>query len=303
MSYEERVKIENMRNLGMSIRAIAQEIGRHPSSIAYELKKKVRGRYDAKKAHHKTYRRRWLSKKECLKVAMNRELQNFVEECLKQYWSPERISGYLKRRGVTCSSKAIYKYIDHRRLERYLFWSWNKKKPGMKRYRNGRTNDGRRYIGQRPTVTDSGHYEADFIVSSESSYVLLVVVDIYTRFVYIKRLANRKHAVVRRAFRNIFKGKKVRSLTLDNDIAFNCWKHIEADIKTTIYFTHPYSSWEKGLVENTNRWIRCFVPKKTDIRDVSLSDIRNIAFYVNHTPRQCCNYYSPFELELENQSV
>lgn len=301
LNYEERIKIEGYLQDNKSYRKIAEILNRSVNTISYEVRtKSVKGAYDARKAQQKTYRRRWLSKKGCLKVAMHKELQNFVEECLRKYWSPERMSGYLKRMGVVCSTKAIYKYIDHRSLERYLFWSWNKRKPGMKRYRNGRTNDRRRYIDQGPKVTGSGHYEADFIVSSKSSYVLLVVVDIYTRFVSIKRLPNRKHAVVRRAFSRIFKGKTVKSLTLDNDIAFNCWKTIEADIKTTIYFTHPYSSWEKGLVENTNRWIRCFVAKKRDIAHVSLSEIRNIQNYLNHTPRQCIGFRSSYELVLEN---
>lgn len=302
LTYEERVKIEGYLADNKSYREIARLLSRSVNTISYEVRNnRVKQAYRAKKAHHKAYHKRWLSKKTCLKVAMNTNIQSFVEECLRFYWSPERISGYLKRIGIVCSTKAIYKYISHRGLERYLFWSWNNKKPGRKHYRNGKTHDGRRYINQRPSVETSGHYEADFIVSSSSSYVLLAVVDIYTRHTTIRKLPNRKHAVVRRAFKSVLKGKIVKSLTLDNDIAFNCWKQIEADTKTTIYFTHPYSSWEKGLVENTNRWIRCFVPKKTDIRYVSLSEIQNIQSYLNHTPRQCIGYKTSYELELEGK--
>ena len=301
LTYEERVKIEGFLKDKKSYRKIAELLSRSVNTISYEIKKKsVKGIYTAKKAQIKSYQKRWLSKKGCLKVAMHKDLQGFVEECLQQRWSPERISGYLRRVGIVCSMKAIYKYINHRSLERYLFWSWNKKKPGRKRYGNGKTDDGRRYIDQRPAVDSSGYYEADFIVSSQSSYVLLVVVDIYTRFVSIKRLANRKHVVVRRAFKSVFKGKSVKSLTLDNDIAFNCWKAIERDIDTIIYFTHPYSSWEKGLVENMNRWIRCFVPKRRDIQDVSLQELKNIQEWMNTTPRQCLGYKSSYELTLDN---
>ncbi len=298
--YEERVKIEGYLADSKSYHEIARLLDRSKNTISYEVKKNsVLGVYTAKKAQVKAYQKRYWSKKGCLKVATHNQLQKFVEACLEKRWSPERISGYLKRIGVVCSTKAIYKYIDHRSLERYLFWSWNKRKPGMKRYCNGRTNDNRRYIDQRILKAESGHYEADFIVSSKSSYVLLVVVDIHTRHITIKQLPNRKHAVVQRAFKTVFKGKKVKSLTLDNDIAFNCWRKVETDINTTIYFTHPYSSWEKGLVENMNRWIRCFVTKRRDISTVTVQELKNIQDWMNDTPRQCLGFRSSNEVVLE----
>jgi IS30 family transposase len=301
ISYEERVKIEGYLAASKSYHEIARLLDRSRNTISYEIQKNsVKGIYSAKKAQVKAYQKRYWSKKECLKVSMNNELQRFIEACLEKHWSPERISGYMKRIGITCSTKAIYKYIQQRSLERYLFWSWNKRKPGMKRYHNGRTNDGRRYIDQRILSNESGHYEADFIVSSKSSYVLLVVVDIHTRFVTIKRLTNRKHAVVQRAFKTVFKGKKVKSLTLDNDIAFNCWRKVASDSNTTIYFTHPYSSWEKGLVENMNRWIRCFVAKRKDIGTVSVQELKNIQDWMNDTPRQCLGFRSSNEVVLEH---
>lgn len=301
LTYEERVKIKGFRESGKSIRAIARILRRSPNTISYELReKRVNGVYTPKKAQHKSYSRRYWSKKRCLRVAMNKEIQTLVEQYLEYRWSPERISGYLKRQGYLVSKKAIYKYIQHRSLERYLFWSWNKKKPGRKRQKHGKSCDGRRYIEERPEPKGSGHYEADFIVSSKSTAVLLVVVDINTRHTSIKKLPNRKHVVVRRAFKKIFEEKTVKSLTLDNDIAFNCWRTVQSDIGTKVYFTHPYCSWEKGLVENTNRWIRCFVPKKKDIKDVSSSEIQSIQDWLNHTPKQCLGFRSSSEVLLDH---
>ena len=301
LRYEERVKIEVLRQSGKSIRAVARMLGRSPNTISYELtNKQVKGECIAKKAQVKSYQKRYHSKRGCLKIAMDKNLQQFVHTCLRQYWSPERISGFVKRFGYSVSTKAIYKYIRSRSLERYLFWSWNKKKTGRKRYPHGNANDGRRYIDVRPKVVSSGHFEADFIVSSKSTYVLLVVVDIHTRLTFIRKLPNRKHATVLRAFSRVFKDKTVRSLTLDNDIAFNCWKTLEGHLKTTIYFTHPYSSWEKGLVENTNRWIRCFVPKRTDINDVSFAELQNIQSWLNSSPRQCLGFRSSLEIQLQD---
>lgn len=300
LNYEERVKIEGFLEDGKSKRAIARLLNRSASTIWYELKyHSVKGVYTAKKAQVKAYQRRYYSKRSCLKVSKHGALQRYVERKLREKLSPERISGRLRRYGITVSSKAIYKYIRHRSLEQYLFWNWNKKKPGRKRYTNGKTLDGRRYIEERPEIVGSGHYEADFIVSRKSTYVLLVVVDIVTRYVSIRRLPNRKHATVLRGFQSIFKGRKVESLTLDNDIAFNNWRTIEHNIDTITYFTHPYCSWEKGLVENTNRWIRCFIPKRTDIKSVSSLCIKYIEQYLNNTPRQCLGYQTALEVELE----
>lgn len=302
LTYEERVKIEGFRESGKSIRAIARILKRSPNTISYELRQKqVCEIYQAKKAQHKTYRKRYLSKRDCLRVAMNRSLEKFVIVCLEQRLSPERISGLATRLGFQVSTKAIYKYIKHRSLERYLFWSWNKKKPGRKRQRYGQSFDGRRYIEDRPEVKTSGHYEADFIVSSHGPWVLLVVVDIHTRHTTIRKLPNRKHAVVRRAFVNIFKAKTVKSLTLDNDIAFNCWRTVESDIGAKVYFTHPFSSWEKGLVENTNRWIRCFVPKRSDIKNITSAEVQNIQAWLNYSPRQCLGFRSAEEVFLEER--
>src|SRR3989344_8531632 len=95
LSYEERVKIEVLKAEGKSARSIALILGRSPNTIALELKeKKVKGAYGAKKAQHKTYWRRYLSKRGCLKVAMDRNLNKLVREQLTEGWSPERIAGW-----------------------------------------------------------------------------------------------------------------------------------------------------------------------------------------------------------------
>jgi len=298
LSYEERVAIETLRKRGLSMRLIAKELGRSPNTVSYELREKVvKGSYDPKKAHHKSYVRRYLSKRDCLKIATDKELKALVERLLKQRVSPERISGYIKRFGFKASPKAIYKYAYHRCFEYCLFWSWNKKKSGRKRKNHQSVIDGRRYINERPPLDGTGHFEADFIVSSHNSYCLLVVVDRFSRYTEIRKLPNRKHATVSRAFKQIFKDKTVKTLTLDNDIAFGGWKQLPGDV----YFTHPYCSWEKGLVENTNRWIRCFVPKRSDIKSVPNATIQNVQSWLNSSPRQCLGFKSAEEVLLDYQ--
>lgn len=303
LSYEERIKIALLLKQGLSIRKIGRELGRHHSCIAYELKqKKVKGQYIPKKAHHKSYWKRYQSKINCMKVALDKNLTDFVEEKLKQRWSPERISGYLKKQGIKVSTKAIYKYIYSRCLERYLFWRKHKKKPIFKKYRN-LIKDNRKRIDLRPGVNGYGHLEADFIVSSKSNYSLLVIVDKYSRNTWIRKLPNRKHATVVRAFWDTMADYQVKTITLDNDISFNCWLKIEKLFNCQIYFCQPYHSWEKGLVENTNRWIRTVVPKKKDIREVTEEELHSAELFLNEIPRQCLGYKTAKEVLCENQAA
>ena len=140
-----------------------------------------------------------------------------------------------------------------------------------------------------------GHFELDFIVSKESAWVLLVAVDTLTKQTFIRKLPNRKRTTIRRALSALFRGVTVRSITTDNDIAFTCWRELEALLNTQIYFTHPYHSWEKGLVENTNRWIRCFVPKRRDIASVTEEEMLAIHSFLNDRPRECIGFRSPRE--------
>lgn len=294
LTYEERIQIDLLYRNKVSIRGIARLLERSPNTISRELKeKKVKGIYLPKKAQQKTYRLRYLSKRSCMKVSMDPYLSKFVDTHIRLRWSPERMSGYLRLCGYNVSTKAIYRFVYRRSLDSYLIYHKRKRK---QRRHKAQWLDGRRYIEKRPQIHTSGHYEADFIVSSHNQVSLLVVVDKHTRYTKIERIPNRKHAVVTRAFKRMFQDTNVKTLTLDNDISFSHWKFLERELNTTIYFTHPYCSWEKGLVENTNRWIRLFVPKKSNIALATDADIQNALYYLNEIPRQCLQFRTAQEL-------
>jgi IS30 family transposase len=294
LSFEERVQIELLKRSGVSIRGMSRLLGRSPNTISRELREKqVHGVYLPKKAHHKTYYRRYLSKRQCLKVSKDPYLAWFVDIHIRKQWSPERIAGYLRFAGHQVSTKAVYRFVYQRSLDGHLLLKSRRKKS---RRHKPQWGDRRKYIEQRPSIVTSGHYEADFIVSSHNQVSLLVVVDTHTRRAWIERIPNRKHAIVTRAFLKIFNGINVKSLTLDNDISFSHWKKLERDLNTNIYFTHPYRSWEKGLVENTNRWIRLFLPKRCDINLVPQAKIERALQYLNEIPRQCLGYRTTVEV-------
>lgn len=304
LSYEERVKIEVLKAGGKSVRSIARQLERSPNTIGRELKeKRVRGLYQPKKAQHKTYWRRYLSKRGCMKVAMSRELAALVFEKLPQGWSPERIAGYATRMGIPLSKKAVYKFVHSRCLERYLFWSRVKKKHGPKRKAASPKDPLKRALALRPPVLGSGHMELDFLVSRQSSAVLMVLVDRHARHTLIRRLKAKTHRAVLGALRDIHLRYRLKTITTDNDIVFRKWRALEEALAVPFFFTQPYHSWEKGLVENTNRWIRCFVPKKRDLATVSDDELRSIEFFLNETPRQVLGYMTAREVLLSTTSV
>jgi len=304
---EERFVIEKLYRVGVLVRRIAELLGRSPNTISREIKKhSVKGVYDAVKAKQKSSAERWRAKEQCLKVAMNSFLCVFVEERLdKPYrWSPKQISGHLKKEyGIVCSAKAIYKFAESRGLNHLLFWGWNDHKGGRKRGHWKSAKDGRAYIDERPERKGVGHIELDFIVSKESSWVLLVAVDFLAKRTWVKKLPNRKHSTIRAVFSSMFHGVELKTITTDNDIAFTCWRELEVLLNTPIYFTHPYHSWEKGLVENTNRWIRCFVPKRRDIETVTQEDLDEIHAFLNDRPREILGFRSPIEYYQSLTSV
>jgi len=297
LSFEERFVIEVMYRGGAAIREIAKFLGRSPNTVSREVSRNsIHAVYGAKRAWQKVSARRWRAKSQCLKVAMDSFLSSFVEERLNEKWSPKQISGYLARElNISCSAKAVYKFAERRGLDYLLFWGWNKHKGGRKRSRWKTAKDGRKYLELRPERVGMGHFELDFIVSKESSFVLLVAVDTLTKQTLVRKLPNRKRATVRSALSLMFQGVALQSITMDNDIAFTCWRELEVLLNTPIYFTHPYHSWEKGLVENTNRWIRCFVPKRRDIETVTQEDLDEIHAFLNDRPRECLGFRSPRE--------
>lgn len=139
--------------------------------------------------------------------------------------------------------------------------------------------------------------------TSNSKWVLLVVVDRFTKRTWVVKLPNRKRDTIRAALSKLFHGAELKSITTDNDIAFTCWRELEVLLNTSIYFTHPYHSWEKGLVENTNRWIRCFVPKRRDIGTVTQEELIEIHSFLNDRPREVLGFRTASSYYLKQESV
>lgn len=305
---EERFCIEKMLKQSKSFSEIGRVLGRGISTISEEVNENGGGeRYRAEKADRRAYLKQYWKKKNCNKVAMNGNLTKFVEKKLAKGWSPETISSRLEiQSGIGhASPKSIRKFIRRRSgLERYLFWNRNNMKSGRKRKKDSYLDDtDRKWVDTSPymALCEYGHWELDFIVSKWNSFVLLVLVEKYSKRVLFKILPNRRNYVINEAIASLLKDETVKTITTDNDIAFSKWKELEERLNTNIYFCHPYHSWEKGLVENTNRWIRQFIPKKTNLQLISTEQLKSIEDWFNHTPRQCLSGRTPYEVSTKEE--
>ena len=293
LCYEDRVKIEHWYKQGKSIRYIARELGRSPNTISYELKHlQVSGEYIAKKASVKAYQKRYYARTMSNRVARDKVLRAYVDEGLEKGWSPGEIAGSstLQSSPVRAVSKrTIYRYVTLYALQHKLYFK-GKPKRRKAMYRRGLIGE-RKWIEERILRDEVGHYELDFIVSptkSGSKSVLLVAVDTLSKQTKIELLPNRTRVELTKALERI---------------AFTHWKYFEELLGAPFYFTHPYHSWEKGLVENTNKWIRHFIPKKTDLRTVTDEKILQVLTYLNDRPRQILGYKTANEVYLERLTI
>lgn len=307
----ERLEIALLRKRKHSIREIAAMLERSPNSISRELSlNRVNGVYDPLKAQHKAYVKRKYSKYQGMKVVSNKDLRSYVEERLRQGWSPEEISGRIRavdKRLKYIGFKGIYKYIDScygRNLERYLRHNGRKRKPG-KKTKVGQLEN-RIFVDKRPEIIGKrqrfGDWEGDFIISGkQGKTALLVLSERKGRHVLIRKLVARNVGQIKLELLNMF-GIFVdfNSLTLDNDICFKKHEELSRVLSAPIYFCRPYHAWEKGGVENANKLIRQYVPKGSDISRYSEEYIREAQDKLNNRPRKCLNYKTPLEVMTEN---
>ena len=308
LSYEDRVKIEHWHKNGKSIRYIAHELGRSPNTISYELKNlAVSGEYIARKASVKAYQKRYYARTMSNTVAKDKALRAYVDEKLCKGWSPGDIAGSTALLGSAIqrvSKRTIYRYVTLYALQDKLYYK-GKPKRRKAMYRRGLIGE-RKWIEERILCDEIGHWELDFIVSptkSGSKAVLLVAVDTLSKRTLIELLPNRTKQELSRALKRMFGGVAVKTILTDNDIAFTYWKYFEQLLGAPFYFTHPYHSWEKGLVENTNKWIRHFIPKKTDLSTVTKETIATVLTYLNERPRQVLDYRTANSVYLEYLTI
>lgn len=200
------------------------------------------------------------------------------------------------------STKGIYKYIASvygRRLEPHLAYKGRKKK-SHSRPKVTQLKD-RVFIDQRPKIVDArdrfGDWEGDFIVSGrDGSGALLVLHERKARYALIRKIDAPSIELVHRYLTEMTGSIIMNTLTLDNDILFRKHAEVSRILGVPVYFCHPYHSWEKGGVENTNKLIRRYVRKGSDISRLSDEHVKEIQDRLNTRPRKCLKFKTPVEM-------
>lgn len=308
LEYCERRSIERFLEKETGVRAISRALNRSASTISKEIKHgSVHGVYLANRAQKKAELRRKQSKQQCLKVAMNPTLKAYVIEQLKADQSPEGISGRLTEVDTHipyASTKAIYNFIDSSHggpLEHHLYRKRVKGRGGRKRGSSSVTDSTKVSIMDRPVYIQNreefGHFEGDFIESGkDGNGSLLVLVERMTRYPFLIYTEDKTTVTINGLIAGCLRDVHVRSLTLDNDISFQKHEALSELIQATIYFTRPYTSSDKGTVENRNGRIREFIPKRCDISQISEETIRHAEHMLRTRFMKCLNFKTAAEV-------
>ena len=239
------------------------------------------------------------------KIALDRELREFVEKGLLDDQSPDAIAGRLRTRATHIryvSPAAIKRYIKSvygRRIESH-------RAKIFKRSRRRKTPktvlDGKRMITKRPRRINErkglGHTEGDFIVSGKSGKgLLLVLVDRNVRKALLEKILPVSVRNVERALRRMKKRfPEITTITFDNDILFLEHQRLEKKLNVKIYFCHPRSPWEKPSVEHLNKVLRRYIPKGSDISRYTRYFIAQVEAKVNRRFMEVLGFYTPDEM-------
>lgn len=302
ISAAERGEISILRSRGYSMRSIAHCLGRSPNTISYELRKnKTRGAYEPRKAHGKARLRKRMRRLQWMKIEERGELKEYIIEKLKQKWNPDEIAGRMRKRKLPChvSKNSIYRWLYSNRGQQYcsLLYSQRyrrRKRTGLKKRTliPHRVDISRRFKGAA-TRNRYGHWEKDAIVSRHGiSASLAVAEERKSRLVVARKVRNMSPVLHEVATKKMLEGKKALSITRDNGIENT--HHEENSVPS--FFCEPYSSWQKGSIENANKLIRRFFPKGTDFRCVTQEAVNHAVTLINEKPRRILGYRTAFEV-------
>jgi transposase, IS30 family len=308
MDLTERSRMEAMYAEGISMRRIAKRLRRSPNTISYELREnEVSEEYDSEKADRKAYLRRKDAKYQGMKIVGDLELKKFVDGHLLDDMSPEAVAGRVmthEKDLASISKDSIRRYIDSahgtkvawHRMQQRKKRKWRKKRPKVTQLTDRRFIDTRpQYIQNRKRVGDA---EADFILSGKSGKgILLTLIDRKTRIGFIEQILNVSIENVHAAFLRIRERfPELRTLTTDNDLLFAHHKELERLLKIKIYFCYPFHSWEKGSIENFNKYVRKDIPKGSDISTYSQQFIEQLEKKLNRRFMAVLNHRTPQEM-------
>lgn len=320
LDISERKLIQKLLLQGFSISSIANLLGRHRSTISRQLSNKknldflrVKGKvvrsYSAIKAQDNYSK----NKSNCgakYKLFQDSNLIKYIEDCVvNKKWSPEVAIGRAKLVGwnfkIHISAKSIYNYIDRNQINISPFdlrFRLRRRKPKKQYIKQNKKKLGKsieirpEYINNR---SEFGHWEGDTVVDKNCNSILVLQERTSRKGILLKlkrhtsEEVNRQLQILKNRYGGKFK-KIFKTITFDNGSEF--YKTIEFENKNLqIYFTHPYSSYEKGGVENLNGIIRRYLPKNKNLKELTRQKLKSINEQIDNTPRKILNYHTPKE--------
>ena len=310
----DRMEIQLRFEGGESLRSIAKEMGRAPSTISREIKRNSgpRRRYKAARAQTSSQERR----KRCRKpktLEKHPELRSYVVERLREQWSPEQIAGSARKafpfqRWMRVCHETIYTFVYTNKRQGGELYTHLRQAHRTRRRRGNRKEKrgllpGRVNIALRPPGAENrsrrGHWEGDTVIGAHHQGGFVTLAERKTRFLLAAPIANRKADTVHKALlhllQRIFEPYR-RTLTLDNGKEFAHFKLLEEQIGIRTYFADPYCSWQRGTNENTNGLLRQYFPKKTTLLHVTPEHLNSVVQKLNNRPRKTLGYRTPHEL-------
>jgi IS30 family transposase len=314
LTLSEREEISRAVVAGRSIRSIAGQLGRAPSTISREIGRNGgQEDYRASQADEAAWDRT-LRPKTC-KLAQNRTLAHIVADKLKWQWSPEQIAGWLKQtypsdENYQVSHETIYRslYIQARGALKKELLEHLRRTRVMRRSRHHtqKTDDHGRItdtvsISERPAEVEDravpGHWEGDLLCGSSSSQIATLV-ERQTRYVMLVKVPSKDtETVINALIKHAHKlpQELYKSLTWDRgkELADHKRFTLATDIK--VYFCDPQNPWQRGTNENTNGLLRQYFPKGTDLSVHSQTKLNAVARQLNERPRKTLNYETPAE--------
>ncbi len=296
----------------LSMRAIASELGRSPSTVSREIRRNGGyASYRASSAEEAAWRRA-LRPKDC-KLAGQPRLVRVITEKLQTEWSPQQIAGWLKRQyqNNECyyvSHETIYKslYIQARGVLKKELLACLRTQRVMRRSKHsslkgqglGKIVDAVP-ISERPASVEDravpGHWEGDLIAGPNYTYIATLV-ERQTRYVMLAKVENKNTETVIQAL--IKQAQKLpselyKSLTWDRGSELCDHKKFTLATDIQVYFCDPRSPWQRGSNENTNRLLRQYFPKGTDLSVHSQAELNRVARRLNERPRKTLDYETP----------
>jgi len=310
LTREERYQIYALKQADHRQAEIATILGRDKATISRELRRNrgLRG-YRPKQAHCLAMERRSAK----IRPRFSGSVWLQVKKLIGQHWSPEQIAGRLKtEQDIRISHEHIYQYVyADKRSGGDLYQYLRCQKKRRKRYgsydRRGIIPN-QVSIDERPSIVDAkrrfGDWEGDTVIGRRHRGALVTLVERKSLYTIIGSVCRKTAEAVREAVVASLTPYKerVHTLTYDNGREFSDHQQMAADLEAQVYFAHPYSSWERGVNENTNGLIRQYFPKNRDLTAVTKAETDYVMNQLNHRPRKTLGFKTPHEVFFKIQT-